>query len=116
MRIIAVTMVALAVMTGGLGVASAQAPPPSQPQPAPHPAQATGFSFTKIADEFRSAKTWEPVVEDHGADLGRLIRDTKQLPAALEAADKPREAPARDTATDQPQPRRRGILPNIFGH
>lgn len=181
MRIIAVTMVGLAVMTGSLGVACAQSPPPSQPQPpfqsqptqatvqdsvtaidraadqavaqrlaktlgmdastlqtqrsqtklgwgdlvvANRLAQATGFSFTKIVDEFQSAKAWEPVVQDHGADLGKLIGDTKQPRAALEAAEKPREAPARDTATDQPQPkqgrsgsshRRGGGLPNIFG-
>jgi hypothetical protein len=180
MRIIAVTLIGLAVVTGGLGVDRAHSQPPSPSQPPPthamvqdsvtaieraadqtvaqrlakalgmdastlqaqraqtklgwgdlvianRLAQATGFSFTKIVDEFQSAKAWEPVVQDHGADLAKLIGDARQARAALEAAEKPREAPARDAAADQPQPRpgrsgnagggghRRGGLPNIFG-
>jgi hypothetical protein len=86
-------------------------------------AQATGFSFTKIVGEFQSAQAWEPVVQDHGADLTKLIDDTRQARTALEVAEKPKEAP-RDAAADRPQPRqgrsggsthRRGGLPNIFG-
>ena len=177
MRIIALTLIGLAVMAGGLGSAWAQSQPqpqlpPSQPTMqdsviavdraadqaiaqrlakalgmdastlqvqrtqtklgwgdlviANRLAQATGFSFTKIVDEFQRAKAWEPVVQDHGADLTRLIGDTKQARTALEAAEKPKETP-RDTAADQPQPRqgksggsggsthRRGGVPNIFG-
>jgi hypothetical protein len=162
MRIIAMTVIGLGVMTGGLGFARAQSPPPSPSQPpsqsqpaqamvqdsvtaidraadqtvaqrlaktlgmdastlqtqrtqtklgwgdlviANRLAQATGFSFTKIVDEFQRAKAWEPVVQDHAADLGKLIGDARQARAALEAAEKPKEAPARDTAADQPQPK-----------
>jgi len=173
MRMIAVTMVGLAVITVGLGVACAQSPSPPQPTPATMQdsvaaidraadqavaqrlakslgmdastlqtqrrqtklgwgdlvianrlAQATGFSFSKIVEEFQSAKAWEPVVQDHGADLGKLIGDTKQPRAALETAETPRDTTARDTATDQPQPKqdsprgifRRGGFPKVFGH
>jgi hypothetical protein len=67
-------------------------------------AQATGFSFTQIVKESQSGKSWEAIAEDHGADRSKLTTDAKRARAALEAPDKPLDAPRDSSADQSPRP------------